>query len=119
MGCHMASYSSDLELFYTTDEEKLVNKWLSIRQQERSHDTNERGYEVTILVNGQPLQEVDYEKLQRMSSIVAERHTVWSKQQDEEDARKKEKEKQNEAAAERRRERVTYLQLKEKFGDQP
>ena len=118
MGCHMASYSSDFELFHTIDKQELVNKWLSIHQQERSHDDRECGYDITILVNGQPLEKVNYDEFLRLKTVVNERLVVWNKQQDEEDTRKKEKQEQSIAQQEQDRERAMYLKLKEKFGEQ-
>lgn len=119
MGCHMASFSSDFELFCTTSEEELLDKWLDIRKAERQFDEHEAKYEITILFNGIDPDSggcEEYEEFIRLREIIDQRFEQWSKEQDEEDAREKLR-KEYEAKKREREDDVRQLkQLQKKLG---
>jgi hypothetical protein len=111
----MASFSSDFDLFCTQSEEELLAKWLSVCQQERSHDKHECGYEVHILLNGEKIEDVDYEEYMRLKNIVDGRFATWSKEQDEEDAREKLRNEQRAKQRQHAEDLRTYNALKKKL----
>jgi hypothetical protein len=112
-GCHMASYSSDFEVFCTDNEEELLNKWLNIQKTKRTLDTNEAGYEITLLSDGK---EADYEERERLQDIIDKRFTEWSKEQDARDAEDKKRKEQEAVARERKDDLRQLADLKKKLG---
>ncbi len=55
-GCHMASYSSDLEVWVGDDREELIRRWADLVQRNGKLEHGEEGYTIhSVLVNGLPL----------------------------------------------------------------
>ncbi|RQR65370.1 hypothetical protein DIE18_02485 [Burkholderia sp. Bp9125] len=58
MGCLMATYSGDFELAHGPTLDVLAPLYLRAAQANRTLDHSELGYELTLLVNGCPLDDI-------------------------------------------------------------
>jgi hypothetical protein len=54
-GCHMAAYSSDLEVWAGDDRAELIRRWAYLVERNGKLEQSEEGYTISVLVNGLPL----------------------------------------------------------------
>lgn len=112
MGCHVASYSSDLELQTQLNQQQLVDVWAGILNRNMNLDINELGYEVTVLENGIP---VDLPEIK--SAAEAQAAALQAEQEESKRiAAEQKKQQEDQVAAEQRRQQ--YEKLRQEFESQ-
>ena len=131
MGCHVASYSSGFEYYYTEDRGEAV-KFIAGKLVNNKHmDNNEDGYEITILMNGaEPSQDTwdelhegkewsDHchaEAMMEEAKALAEKEIADAKKREEEAKAQREEAAKVQAAIDKEnKERATYERLKAKY----
>lgn len=108
-GCHMASYSSDLQQLETDNEQELIDFWAGLLATKLDH--NEEGYEFT-LYGADDI----YEKHYDLSTAAEAKAAVLIANRKEAEQLKEQAAKQRKAKQEEDRERAQFEALSKKFG---
>ncbi|WP_126223273.1 hypothetical protein [Burkholderia ambifaria] len=135
MGCLMATYSGDFELAHGPTLDALAPLYLRAAQANRTLDHGELGYELTLLVNGCPLDDIPDTPWENwteeggdalLAKLAADARTWLARMEQEAEvvaAEKRRGAEQAEAARKQRqaheaeqREHAQYLALHAKFG---
>lgn len=134
-GCHMASYSSDQDLFFSQSEDEIIEEWVKIKVRNENLDTNEVGYETTLLINGlhqghwfegenlptwSEFERIQDKAHQAYKDFVRKREQEKQKEAEEKARAAAERKRQKEieaAAAKEEHDRQEYERLRNKYGD--
>lgn len=134
-GCLMASYSGDFELAHGPTLDALAPLYQRCAQANRTLEHGELGYELTLLIDGYPFDEIpdapwedwlDAGGDAALRPLAAEARTWFARMEQEADVTAAEKRraaeqaeaarKQRQTLKEEQRERAQYLALHAKFG---